>query len=139
MKVKTIEITDYKVFLGAHKINEGGKNLFICGENGSGKSSLYYALKDFFQSFIENIDIAGLENIFVSIGKEGKAWVKVSFKPNHQGRNRKKAYAWSNAAITYRPLVLNAYSHFNTERHEIITELENAIKTVKNPMAKLAK
>ncbi|OKY76479.1 MAG: hypothetical protein BM485_04410 [Desulfobulbaceae bacterium DB1] len=72
MKIQTIEITDYKAFLGSHKINVGGKNLFIYGENGNGKSSLYYALKDFFQSAIEDIDIAGLENIFVPIGKEGK-------------------------------------------------------------------
>lgn len=60
MKIQTIEITDYKAFLGSHKINVRGKNLFIYGD-GSGKSSLYYALKDFFQSSIEEIDIAGLE------------------------------------------------------------------------------
>lgn len=32
---------------------------------------------------------------------------------------------------TYRPLVLNAFSHYNTERHEIKTELTKAIQTVK--------
>jgi len=48
MRIQTIEIIDYKAFLGSHKINVGGKNLFIYGENVSGKSSLYYALKDFF-------------------------------------------------------------------------------------------
>lgn len=51
MKIETIEITNYKAFLGKYKINVGGKNLFIYGENGSGKSSLYYALKDFFQAY----------------------------------------------------------------------------------------
>ncbi len=39
MKIHTIEITDYKAFLGTYKFNVGGKNLFICGENGSGKRS----------------------------------------------------------------------------------------------------
>jgi len=49
MKIKTIEIKNYKAFYGKHTIKIGGKNIFIYGENGSGKSSLYYALKDFFQ------------------------------------------------------------------------------------------
>ena len=41
MRIQTIEITNFKAFLGAHKINVGGKSLFIYGENGSGRSSLY--------------------------------------------------------------------------------------------------
>ena len=92
MKIQTIEITDYKAFHGTHKIDAGGKNLFIYGENGSGKSSLYYALKDFFQSSMEDIDLAQLENLFVPPGKSGKAAIRVTFKPNHLGYNRKKAY-----------------------------------------------
>lgn len=102
MRIQTIEITDYKAFLGTHKISVGGKNLFIYGENGSGKSSLYYALKDFFQSSIEDITLSDLENLFVPAGKEGKVAVKVTFKPNHQGQNRNKAYAWNNTAIDSR-------------------------------------
>ena len=64
MKIQTIEITNYKAFLGTHKINFGGKNVFIYGENGSGKSSLYYALKDFFQSSLEFIDLADPQDVF---------------------------------------------------------------------------
>lgn len=59
MKIQTIEITNYKAFLGTYTINVGCKNLFVYGENGSGKSSLYYALKDFFQASMEDIDLAG--------------------------------------------------------------------------------
>jgi len=44
VRIQTIEITNYKAFYGTHKIDVGGKNFFIYGENGSGKSSLYYAL-----------------------------------------------------------------------------------------------
>lgn len=102
MRIQTIEITDYKAFLGTHKIRVGGKNLFIYGENGSGKSSLYYALKDFFQSAIEDIDIAGLENIFVPTGKEGKAGVKVTFKPNPGTGKGNKHYLWNSAIIDSR-------------------------------------
>ena len=50
MKINSIEITNYKAFLGTHAFRVGGKNLFIYGENGSGKSKMYHALKDFFQA-----------------------------------------------------------------------------------------
>ena len=92
MKIQSIEITNYKAFLGKHRINVNGKNLFIYGENGSGKSSLYYALKDFFQSSIEDIDLGELENIFVSEKKSGKTAIKITFKPNNKGHNRPKSY-----------------------------------------------
>jgi len=65
MRIQTIEIIDYKAFLGTHKINVGGKNLFIYGEN--------------------------------------------------------------------------AFSHYNTERHEIKTELASAMQAVKNLKVELGK
>jgi hypothetical protein len=40
---------------------------------------------------------------------------------------------------TYRPLVLNAFSHYNTERHEIRAELKKAIQSNKNLKAELGK
>ncbi len=95
MRIQTIELTNFKAFFGTHKINIDDKNVFIYGENGSGKSSLYYALKDFFQSSMEEIDLGELENVFVPAGKEGKVAIRVVFKPNPQGQNRKKSYAWN--------------------------------------------
>lgn len=95
MKIQAIEITNYKAFLGTHQLNVGGKNLFIYGENGSGKSSLYYALKDFFQASIEDIDLAELENAFVLAADKGKTSIKVTFKPDSQGQNRKKSYLFN--------------------------------------------
>lgn len=97
MRVHIIEITDYKAFLGTHRIDVGGKNLFIYGENGSGKSSLYYALKDFFQASIEDIDLTKLENVFVLAGKGGKTAVKVTFKPNPATGKGSKTYQWDSA------------------------------------------
>lgn len=73
----------------------GGKNLFIYGENGSGKSSLYYALKDFFQASIEDIDLDALENIFISDDKKGSAAIKVTFKPDGKGRKGLQSYQFS--------------------------------------------
>ena len=92
MNIQTVKITNYKAFLGTHKIAVGGKNLFIYGENGSGKTSFYYALKDFFQSSIEDIDLAELEHIAVAEEKRGRTAIEVTFKPDCQGRNRKKSY-----------------------------------------------
>ncbi len=51
MRIQTIEITNFKAFLGAHKINVGGKSLFIYGENGSGRSSLYLCTEGLFSVF----------------------------------------------------------------------------------------
>lgn len=98
MKVQAIEITNYKAFLGKYTINVDGKNLFIYGENGSGKSSLYYALKDFFQASIEEINLDELENIFVKEDKKGKTAIRVTFKPDGQGNNRKKNYQFTKTA-----------------------------------------
>lgn len=83
MRIKTIEIDNYKAFYGnKNKIEVDGKNLFIYGENGSGKSSLYYALKDFVQGSIETIDLNQVENIFIPTAEKGKVKVKLTFNPN---------------------------------------------------------
>jgi len=92
VKIRTIEINNYKAFYGKQKINVGGKNLFIYGENGSGKSSLYYALKDFFQSSMENIDLHSLENIFIPEANKGKSYIKITFNPNSTGEHHNQNF-----------------------------------------------
>jgi hypothetical protein len=47
--------------------------------------------------------------------------------------------ATRNEIETFRPLVLNAFSHYNTERHEIKSELARTIKAVKNLEDELTK
>lgn len=87
MKIKTIEIDNYKAFYAAETINVDGKNIFIYGENGSGKSSLYYALKDFFQSSIEEIDIYEIRNVFAPDSKKDKGYILVTFNPDSDDNN----------------------------------------------------
>ena len=52
MKITNIEIKNFRAFYGTYQIAlaKKGKNLLVYGENGSGKSSLYMALKLFFAS-----------------------------------------------------------------------------------------
>ena len=52
MKITNIEIKNFRAFYGTYQIalTKKGKNLLVYGENGSGKSSLYMALKLFFGS-----------------------------------------------------------------------------------------
>ncbi|MCX6580799.1 MAG: AAA family ATPase [Candidatus Aminicenantes bacterium] len=98
MKIETIEINNYKTFHGTHTIQVKGKNLFIYGENGSGKSSLFYALKDFFQSSVEAIDLNEVENIFIKDNQKGKCYIKVTFDPNSNGEEKKQVFELSTTA-----------------------------------------
>lgn len=97
MKIKKIELNNYKAFYKTHTIDVGGKNLFIYGENGSGKSSLYYGLKDFFQSSRETIDFDEVENIFLPKSEKGNGYVKVTFNPDKDGIRVDKTYEFSKA------------------------------------------
>ena len=119
MRIKTIEINNYKAFYGKHKINVGGKNLFIYGENGSGKSSLYYALKDFFQSTMEAVDLGAVENIFVSEAKQDSCAVTVTFNPNSDGKKSNQKFEFStksaNADVPLRDA--NKLKSFLTYKH----------------------
>ena len=64
--ITQIEIDGFKAFPKNFKFDLGtGKNLLLYGENGSGKSSLYYALHVLFQSVFvqsrQNFDASGSE------------------------------------------------------------------------------
>lgn len=50
MKITNIEIQNFKAFKDPQPFSIDGKNVLVFGNNGSGKSSLYYALHVFLQS-----------------------------------------------------------------------------------------
>lgn len=81
MKIQNITINKYKAFTKEEKIPIGGANVFIYGENGSGKSSFYYALKDFFQSSVEDVNISELRNFNLTDGGTDCS-IKVEFDGN---------------------------------------------------------
>lgn len=53
MQIQQIRLKNFKAFKDEEVFEVDSKNLLICGNNGSGKSSLHYALHVFFQSSIE--------------------------------------------------------------------------------------
>ncbi|WP_407497253.1 AAA family ATPase [Elizabethkingia anophelis] len=54
-KIKEITLSNFKFFHGEKTIDIDRKNVLIYGENGSGKSSIYWALYTFFQSVFKNV------------------------------------------------------------------------------------
>jgi len=53
-KIKKITLNNFKFFNGENTIELNRKNLLLYGENGSGKSSIYWALYTFLQSVLKD-------------------------------------------------------------------------------------
>ncbi|NNE32245.1 MAG: hypothetical protein HKN40_07745 [Winogradskyella sp.] len=99
MKILNLTINKYKAFQRSEDIAVGGKNVFIYGENGSGKSSVYYALKDFFQSSVENINMANLRNLYLNDGQTDCA-IEVVFDGNAKFTLNESTKTTNTASIT---------------------------------------
>ena len=84
MRITEIEINNFRAFYGKHTISldKDGKNLMVYGENGSGKSSFYLALKTFFESAVKPVDLKSLENIFIPNTQKNSAFLKFVIKQN---------------------------------------------------------
>ncbi|CAA6798694.1 MAG: Unknown protein [uncultured Sulfurovum sp.] len=52
-KINKLTLENFKFFYGTEEFKFEGKNILIYGENGSGKSSIYWALYTFFQSSLK--------------------------------------------------------------------------------------
>ena len=93
VKITKIEIKNFKAFRGPDVIDLGkkGQNLLLYGENGSGKTSLYEALKFFLESSEGTHQFADHRNIFTD--ETDKGYIKLHFTPD-SGLN-KEIYEWS--------------------------------------------
>ena len=110
MKITDIEIKNFRAFPQTYQINlhNTGKNLLVYGENGSGKSSLYLALKYFFESSVDednkenkNSEFENHQNIFT----EEPGHIKLRFRSEPQ--LEKDTYEWSkNATETTNELII---------------------------------
>ena len=93
MRITKIEIKNFKAFRGVYQIDlaKAGKNLLIYGENGSGKSSLYLALKWFLESSEDDsIKFENYQNIF-TIGDAGYIKLHLRAVPG----SSEHVYEWS--------------------------------------------
>lgn len=81
MRITDIKITNYRAFYGEHHIqlDKDGKNLMLYGENGSGKSSLFTAMKDFFLASVKKLPELE-ENIFLPASKKNTAKIEITVK-----------------------------------------------------------
>ncbi|MBK9439542.1 MAG: AAA family ATPase [Chloracidobacterium sp.] len=111
IRIIKIEAKNFRVF-GSRPLKidltATGKNLLVYGENGSGKSSVFLALKDFLEcaerdASKRNVTVFPYRNIFATTDD---GFVKIELtglpRPAQQSKSQKKrpmtqAYEWSNA------------------------------------------
>ena len=92
MRITEIEIKNFKAFYGTYRIDlrKSGKNLLIYGENGSGKSSLYFALKLFLESGEDpSHRFENNQNIFIT----DAGYIKLCLRADR--RSKQETYEWS--------------------------------------------
>ena len=99
MKITNIEIKNFRAFYGTYQIalTKKGKNLLVYGENGSGKSSLYLALKYFLESGVDaedkDTDFENHQNIFL----QDPGHIKLSLRADQW--SSENTYEWSQRII----------------------------------------
>jgi energy-coupling factor transporter ATP-binding protein EcfA2 len=78
-RIKKIEINHFKGLYGNHEIDltNSGKNLMLYGENGSGKSSVAKAIKLFFQSSVNDVNVVDYENVFVPAADRNTGFIRM--------------------------------------------------------------
>lgn len=69
-RINKIVISNFKLFHNSFSLNVGGKNLLLYGENGSGKSSIYWSFYTFFQSCFKMPIADDAQKYFLSNKKE---------------------------------------------------------------------
>ena len=93
MRITEIEIKNFRAFRETCSINlhKKGKNLLVYGENGSGKSSLYLALKFFLESSEDDSYMSkNHQNIFT---KGDDRYIKLHIRADQQ--SKENIYEWS--------------------------------------------
>jgi len=82
LKIREIRIVNFRSLFGEHfvKLGNEGKNLFIFGENGSGKSSFCRALNNFFEATDQRkttLHISNFENRHLLVDQRGSAEIGI--------------------------------------------------------------
>ena len=148
MKITGIEIKNFRAFYGTYHINlhKAGKNLLVYGENGSGKSSLYLALKLFLESSEEAHQFEAYRNIFHA----DDGYIKLHLRAD--AHSKQHTYEWSRTVketedllmsdaskskgfLDYKVLLETHYVHREEEDVNIFKLLvENLLANTVNPL-----
>lgn len=148
MRITGIEIKNFRAFYGTYHINlhKAGKNLLVYGENGSGKSSLYLALKLFLESSEEAHQFEAHRNIFHA----DDGYIKLNLRAN--ARSKQHTYEWSRTVketedllisdaskskgfLDYKVLLETHYVHREEEDVNVFKLLvENLLANTVNPL-----
>ncbi len=148
MRITGIELKNFRAFYGAYQINlhKAGKNLLVYGENGSGKSSLYLALKLFLESSEEAHQFEAYRNIFLA----DDGYIKLHLRAN--AHSKQHTYEWSRTVketedplmsdaskakgfLDYRALLETNYVHREEEDVNVFKLLvENLLANTVNPL-----
>ena len=112
MRITQIDLQNFRAFCGAHqiKLDKTGKNLVLYGENGSGKSSFFLALKQFLYSSLTSESIDSYRNIFTPTDE---AIIRFHIADSKNLNNPPTSYEWST-------------SNPNGHHHQIIREAATA-------------
>lgn len=92
MRITKIELENFRAFYNNYVIDldKDGKNLLVYGENGSGKSSLYKALKYFLDSHRQGLNFLDFKNIF---NPKDEGHIKFSLRADK--KSAEKIITWS--------------------------------------------
>ena len=92
MKITRIAVQGFRAFDEPFPLDlAGGKNLLLHGENGSGKSSLHLALKQFFEEHGGNISAS--RNIFSADNRDSKVTIHLKWK-DANGADLDREFFW---------------------------------------------
>lgn len=100
VKITKIEVKNFKAFRGPDVIDLGekGQNLLLYGENGSGKTSLYEALKFFLESSENENEDDSIKFIdYKNFSAIDDGYVRLHFTPDPN--LQKTTYEWSDSEV----------------------------------------
>lgn len=142
-KIKKIVIENFKFFHESFSLDVDSKNLLIYGENGSGKSSIYWALYTLFQSRLKttNADVEkyfdasndeNLRNKYSAVNDASK--VEVTFEDKDDPSTEDKTYTIAPGNITTRrtpdtflDFTLSSSDFLNYKMLYKLTDKENSV------------